>query len=344
MLSLTKLFFVLVVTLWIISCENPSESVTVTTKVNIDDVWFDDFIDTDTDGYYSDANLYFNVTSNTNNVKVFINLGIRKSTDDPDELYNLCFESEDLTLNNESDNIWYVPVHNLNYQLEQANYDFLVRVYKSENSENFADEVSPSEDPDLFNIALESDTTDLYTEWITSIDDDILESHFTYYPRVPLGGSYVSLAQKFEKPVQAGYFKLLEARLHIPYIYSSPANIGLSIRDDNENEPNETLASYLLSTSSTGWNQFTWGYDLTDNDIFYISVAPSINYAVSLDTNSVERNGYGLWYSTGNPPSSYWRKWDDNIAIEVFIGYSMVNSLAKLYPKSSSAKMCRRRL
>ena len=93
MFSLTKLLLFLGVTICIISCETPSES--VTTQIKINEVWFDEFIDTDNDGYYSDANLYFNLSSNTNNINVFVNLGIRISSDDPGDLYDLCFESED---------------------------------------------------------------------------------------------------------------------------------------------------------------------------------------------------------------------------------------------------------
>ena len=117
----------------------------------------------------------------------------------------------------------------------------------------------------------------------------------------------------------------------------------MSIREDSDNEPNEILSSYILSTSTAGWNQIQWEYDLTEHDVFYLSLAPSVNYAVSLDTNSVNRNGYGLWTTSGNPPSSYWQKWESNIAIEIFVGYSEVNSLSKINLTSSSAKMCRRR-
>jgi hypothetical protein len=336
-----KLSLFLGVSICIISCETPSES--VTTNININEVWFAELIDTDSDGYYSDANLYFNLKTNANNTKVFVNLGIRKSSDDPSDLYELCFESEDLTLNKDGDNIWYIPVRNINYHLEQNNYDFLLRVYKSENPESIADEISPSEDTDLYNIALESDSTDLNTKWITYIDDDLFESNFTYYPRVPVGASYVSLAEKFEKPAQSGYFKLLEVRIHLPYIYSGSTDIGLSIRDDNDNEPNEIIGSYLFSTSTTGWNQIKWEYDLTEHDVFYISLAPSVNYAVSLDTNSVNQNGYGLWYVASNPPSYSWKELDNNIAVEIFVGYSLVNNLSKLNQSSSSTKMCRHR-
>jgi len=76
--------------------------------------------------------------------------------------------------------------------------------------------------------------------------------------------------------------------------------------------------------------------------VFYLSLAPSLNYAVSMDTNSVNRNGYGLWTTSGNPPSSYWRKWEKNIAIEIFVGYSVVNGLSKLNLPSTSRKVFRR--
>jgi hypothetical protein len=330
------LFFSLVIC--ILSCDNPSESITTTVK--IDDVWLDDFIDTDNDGYFSDANLYFNLKTNKSNTDVFVQLGIRQSSNDPADLYDLCFESEDLTLDSDDDNIWYIPVHTINYQLEQKNYDFLLRLYKSGNPENIADEISPSDDSDVYNVALESDTTDLYKEWLTNIDDALFESYFTYNPRVPIGASYVSLAEKFKKPAQSGYFKLLEARIHLPYIYSGSANMSLSIRDDIDDHPNEILESYLFITSNSGWNQISWEFDLTEHDVFYISTAPSVNYAVSLDTNSVVRNGYGLWRTSGNPPSSYWREMNNNLGIEIYVGYSIVNGVSKI---NSSAKLCRKR-
>jgi len=64
--------------------------------------------------------------------------------------------------------------------------------------------------------------------------------------------------------------------------------------------------------------------------------------AVGLDTNSVNRNGYGLWTTSGNPPSAYWRKWEKNIAIEIFVGYSMVSGLSKLNLPSTSRKVLQR--
>jgi len=333
-----RIILLLVLLIWVIGCDNPSES--ITTTVRIDDVWIDDFVDTDNDGFYSDANLYFNIRTNTNDLDVFVQLGIRENSDNPDDLYDLCFESTDLSLDKDKDNIWFIPLRNIDYHLQQNNYDFLLHLYKSENPQSIADEITPSDDDDFDNIALESDSTDLVKQWISYIDDDIIESYFTYYPRIPTGASYVSLAEKFEKPTQAGYLKLFDVRIYVPTIYNNPTTIGMSIRSNNNDEPDEILGSYLLETETTGWNQFTWEYDLTEHNVFYITVGPSVHYAVGLDTNSVNRNGYGLWTTSANPPTSYWNEWNSNIAIEVFVGYSLINGLAKLNP---AAKLCRRR-
>ena len=338
MLLLLRMLPVLCLFLYMISCDNSSEP--TSTTLRIDDVWIGDIIDTDEDGYISDANVYFNLITNTNNLDVFVELGIRETTDNPDEVFELCFRSAALTLVNNDNNLWYIPIHTIDYQIEQRNYDFLLQVYQSNNPDNLADEVSPAMDNDIYNISLEPDTTDLYKEWISYIDDDIVESGFSYYPRFPVGAYYTSLAEKFEKPLQANYFKLLEIRVNIPNVYSDSPNIGIGLMDDNDNEPNENIGSNMISGATSGWNQIEWEHDLTDYDVFYLSIAPTTDWSVGLDTNSVTRNGYGRWYSSGNPPQAFWREWDNNIAFEIYVGYSVVSGFARLNPE---AKLCRRK-
>jgi hypothetical protein len=231
-------------------------------------------------------------------------------------------------------------MHDIDYQVGQRNYDFLLQVYRMSNPDKIAHEVSPIMDSDLYNISLESDSTDLYEEWISYIDDDMVESSFTYYPRFPVGAYYTGLAEKFEKPTYAGYFQLQEVRVHFPAIYADSPDIGIGLMDDNDGEPNNHLSSNTISSAVQGWNQIDWTYNLTDQETFYISLAPGLDYAVGLDTNSVSRNGFGHWYSSGNPPSSFWREWDSNIAIEIYVGYSIMSGFAKL---NAGAKLCRRR-
>ena len=73
--------------------------------------------------------------------------------------------------------------------------------------------------------------------------------------------------------------------------------------------------------TSTGWNTFDLEYDVTNHPIFYISVPPSQNYAVSIDNNSTILNGYWYEYVTSNPPREGWVKRDLNYALEVYLEY-----------------------
>ena len=148
------------------------------------------------------------------------------------------------------------------------------------------------------------------------------------------------MAEKFEKPAYVRYFKLQEVKVHFPAIYADSPDISMGLLDDNSDEPGNYLSTNTISSAVQGWNQINWNYNLTDHETFYLSVAPSLDYAVGLDTNSVQRNGMGRWYSSGNPPNSYWRELGNNIAIEIYVGYSVASGFGKLNPE---AKLCRKR-
>ena len=124
--------------------------------------------------------------------------------------------------------------------------------------------------------------------WISYINDGIFESSYQIPARPPLGVSYSRLTEKFEKPATATTCIIKKVRVHIPAIDNLPDQITFSIYSDLNNEPNEILLSSSGNNIITGWNTFDVDYDGTNHPVFYISVPPSSNYAVSIDNNSTK--------------------------------------------------------
>jgi len=115
---------------------------------------------------------------------------------------------------------------------------------------------------------------------------------------------------------------LKKVRIHIPQVDNFPTQIPITIYDDENNWPNNALHMFTGNNiSSSGWNTYDLEYDLTNHDVFYLTVPPSQIYAISIDDNSTVLNGY--WYESvsSNPPREGWVKRDLNYAIEVYLEY-----------------------
>ena len=122
---------------------------------------------------------------------------------------------------------------------------------------------------------------------------------------------------------------LKKVRIHLPQLYTSPTTINVRLSDDQNDEPKDNLMSDSFDISSAGWNVFDFENDLTDHEIFYISVGTSINYAVSIDTNSTILNGYAHWYAMTTPLLDYWKTQERNYGMEVFVEYSTNEAMNK---------------
>jgi hypothetical protein len=241
-----------------------------------------------------------------------------------------CFTSIYLEVKGDTeDNVWYIPINAIDYAISEGGYDFIVQVFLKSNPDEIMDESSPSTDLDLSDLPLEPSSTDLLSSWISYIDDGTFEGYHTYYPSRPLRMYYTALAERFDKPAEITTCLLKKVRVHLAHIYTNPTTINVVLSDDQNDEPNSSLMSESFDISSTGWNVFDFDYDLTDHDIFYISVGTSINYAVSIDTNSTILNGYAHWYAMTTPPLNYWNTQERNYGIEAFIEYS-TNEAMKL--------------
>jgi len=309
-------------------CKQSTQS--TKTTVTIDDIWLSDYVDNDEDGYWSNADINIALSTNKSSVEFFVVLGIRSHDSSNMNSFTICFTSVYLEIKGDTeDNIWYIPINAIDYVISEGGYVFIVQVFLKSNPDEVMDESSPSTDLDLSDLPLEPSSADLLSAWISYIDDDTFEGYHTYYPSRPLRMYYTALAERFEKPADMTTCLLKKVRIHLPHIYTSPTTINVGLSNDENDEPKNSLMFDSFDISSTRWNVFDFEYDLTDQDIFYITVGTSINYAVSIDTNSTILNGYAHWYAMTTPPSNYWKTQERNYGIEVFVEYSTNEAMDK---------------
>ena len=128
-------------------------------KVEIEDVWLTDMIDHDSDGYFSDGRLYFDLSTNkTLGVKCFAWLGYKLSVYVDSNIYYKCWVSIDLNIKKGSPNKYYTFVSKFNDSLPQDRYDLLLVIYLSSAPNDPVDK--ESDDEDFHNIPLEPRATD----------------------------------------------------------------------------------------------------------------------------------------------------------------------------------------
>ena len=291
--------------------------------VIITDIWFSNFIDNDNDGFSSSARLNFDLDTNVDDFSVVVKIGIRHHSDVASDLYVTYLQSKAFTISGEttSDAVSF-EIGGSNSELDEGNYDILIQVYAESDLLEVIAQGSPTTYSELDNVKFEYSSQDVTGVWISYIDDGIFESSYIIPARPPLGVSYGRLTEKFEKPANAGSYVLKKVRVHVPQINNPPGQLTISIYGGDDNEPGELLhTTNTINISTTGWNTYDLEYDLTNHDVFYISVPPSQNYAISIDNNSAILNGYVYESVSSNPPREGWVKENLNYAIEVFLEY-----------------------
>jgi len=322
-LKLTFLF-ILFCLLW--TCSSPTKT-KQKTQVSIEDVWIENRLDQDGDGYASDAHVYFRLKTNVDRAEVIIKLGIRESDPMDETQYTLCFQSENIMVEGSSEeNSWFIAISNIDYNLTVASYDLLLQVFPGNEPDNIVAEAATGSDSDLGGILLEPGNEDLQqlAEWISLIDDDICEDSFTYYPRYPTGSIFYALAQKFTLPAGSRSAKIKKIAINLPSLYVNPGSLGITIYDDDSDAPGIVLHSVdFENITVTGWNELTVDYDLGFENKFYISVPPSIDYAIGVDNNSSSNAGMHYFYTSSNPPREGWAESGKNYGIKVYVEYQL---------------------
>ena len=318
------LFIILCFTSFYFNCssENPMETQN-NPNVTIKSIFFSDELDTDNDGYSSFARLYFDLDTDVKTLNVVVKVGIRTHSKIANEPYDIYFQSVPYTINGDTvGDAVYIEVGGQNSELDEGSYDFLIQVFKSPNLTEVIAEASSITHLNLANIKFERSSQELSPEWISNIDDNIFEGSYITPIKPPIGFSINALAEKFEIYSNTASRTIKKVRINIPYVNNPPQQIIFSIYGDDNNEPlNKLFTSNSYSISDTGWTVFELECDITSHPIFYISVPPSENYAVSTDNNSATLNGFRYEYVTSNPIREGWVAVNINYAIDVFIEY-----------------------
>jgi hypothetical protein len=256
MLKNTNLMLFLVTIIFMISCESPSNP--EPTQVRITDVWFSEFIDGDNDGYYSDANLNFNLTVNKSKTNVFVVLGVRATDSADTAKYVSCFTSVSLEVLKDSDNTWFIPINNLDLKLTKGYYDFHLQVFLSSNPDHMLAELSPSSDLDIDKVAFELPEEDsgTKTEMLSYHDGDFEEGQFGFRGCVIV---------EYEKPALAVTCIINEIRIYI-YESEDPANSSFSLKVYGDS----LLYESSFTNNFVGWKSIPVTINISESNDFRI--------------------------------------------------------------------------
>lgn len=149
-LSTMVVLFILLLNFSCDEIDNPL----VPTQVNINDVWISHHVDNDSDGYYSDARVYYTLNCNEKKVKCFSWLGYKRAEADTNN-YHVCFQSTDFYVENGEYIERYILVSRFYEELPHDRYDFLLVIHLTSEPDDFEDKSSKKKDDDLHDIPLE---------------------------------------------------------------------------------------------------------------------------------------------------------------------------------------------
>jgi hypothetical protein len=341
-LRFSAILVCLLVAATLLTCTQSTES--GGTEVSVSDIWLDDLLDNDNDYYYCDGTFNFSLTSNKADVSVVIEIGIRPASTNPNDPYQICFESTALSIGSTKSGQWYLHLHDMDATITQGYYDFQLKVYLNSQGGEPLTTVSPTNFTEMGHVPLEPASADPVEGWVSWLDDEVFESSFTYYPRYPTGATYTTLAEQFVKPLAANELTVENIRVYIPTLYTASPWMSLSIYSDQSNQPNTVLYETNFILYTIGWNEFPISRDLSANDVFYIGVSTSINYAVGVDSSSTALHGYALRYATGNPPTYTWYQQQRNFGIEIYVSYTVdLNAAGKVTGETDKNVVIRRK-
>jgi hypothetical protein len=321
-------------------CSSPTKpSSEKTSRLVITNVWISDAVDLDEDGYCSNLYLNFDLDVANGSKEVFIKLGY-KTTGDESQTYTLCFESVRFTVSGVTDeDAKYIELNDLESELPSGEYDFLLQVFDTAEPDQVIAEATPGAFNQLASIKLETMNEDqqLMAAWL-SWNDGTFESS-RYFPppdtggRIPVGAytTILGLATRFERPDDVSSCMIKKIRVHIQTIRTA-AQLTFSLYDEGNELPDEIIYKHGSSINLVeGWNEIELDYDITMHPVFYVFIAASSAYDLSVDTSGILPGEVNYTYqytyrAVADPDLRETYSWPEftegNHAIDVLVEYS----------------------
>jgi hypothetical protein len=120
-----KLFFVFSLVLFLSYCSDPVKVGGGSTEISINAAWMDEFTDQDTDGYYSYANIYFEVTTSEEiDVTFMVKYKISGTSS-----YSIYKETAEYPTSDTK--TWFIALGDAGFEIPQGCYDFRIEVYSA---------------------------------------------------------------------------------------------------------------------------------------------------------------------------------------------------------------------
>lgn len=138
----------------------------INANVEFEDVWLEDMVDIDGDGYFSDGKIFFDLKSNKAlGVKCYVNVFAKRSVYLDSNLYHGLCRSNDYNVIHQNTNKWSIPVGECFGNRERDFYHLMLEVCQS--SDNFSQD-KVSNDEDLYYIPLEPAEEDTLSKSLAS--------------------------------------------------------------------------------------------------------------------------------------------------------------------------------
>jgi hypothetical protein len=338
MKTLIGISIVIIVFFW--QCSSPTKpSNDKTSQLIIENIWVSDAVDNDEDGYYSNLYLNFDLDVANGSKEVFVKLGY-KTTNAGTQDFVLCFESVSFTVSGvTSEDAKYIELNDLDTELANGQYDFLLQVFEKTNPDQAIAEAAPQSFTPLASIKLETQEEDQksITTWLSWHDGSFEASRYFPPPdtggRVPLGyyTTMLGLATRFDRPANVSSCIIKKIRLHIQTIRTA-AQLMFSLYDEENELPDAIIYEHGSSIDLVeGWNEIDLDYDVTLYDHFYVYITASSAYDLSLDTSgnlpSKVNYSYQYTYQTvPDPDLMHTYSWPEftggNHAIDIMVEYT----------------------
>jgi hypothetical protein len=292
MKTLFSMCFVFIVLFW--HCTSPTKpSSDKTSQLVITDIWVSDAVDTDEDGYCSNLYLNFDLDVANGSKEVFIKLGYR-TTNAGTQDFILCFESVAFTVSGvTSEDAKFIELNDLDSALPNGQYDFLLQVFDKSNPDQAIAEAAPQSFDQLASIKIETQDEDQKSiaTWLSWHDGSFEDVRYFPPPdtggRVPVGGytTILGMATRFDRPDHISSCIIKKIRVHIQTIRTATQLI-VSLYDENNDLPNSKIYEHGNAINlAQGWNEIELDYDISMYDHFYVYIAASSAYDLSIDTS-----------------------------------------------------------
>lgn len=152
------------------ACNQSTSSNTPALKITPVNLWLSNVVDVDGDGYASYLRMNMDLDVNRNSIELVAVIGVRLHDPADTAGYYMYFQSPPFDIGGEgSDDAVYAGIGDPNPELPQAEWDFVVLIYLSSNTEDPVIGFDLNNVPDLGQIAMEEVVTDggilIYDAW-----------------------------------------------------------------------------------------------------------------------------------------------------------------------------------